>query len=118
VTMPVTGTWYNGPAVTLPAGTWLVSASVTFIRTATTSTTWTARIFDGSTVHASGSSYTASVTNVATQIGMTAVVTLSSSTTVTVQGTTSAGANACLMRATTLTGSAPDATQVTAVRIA
>lgn len=118
VQMPTSGTWYNGPSVTLGAGTWLITGHVTFWRTATTATTWFGRISDGTNHHASGQMYTASLAGIGGVMTLTAVVTLTGSTTIRIQGTTSAGATACLMKAaTTANGSGNNATQITAIQL-
>jgi hypothetical protein len=118
VQLPISGTFYDGPGVSLTAGTWLVVADVTFVRTATTATNWIARISDGTTHYASGQTYTASLANIATSMALTAIVTLTSTTTIKLQATTSAGATACLMKAATPnSGSGNNATSIVAVRI-
>jgi hypothetical protein len=119
VSMPTTNTWYDGPAVSLTAGTWFVSGRVQFRRTATTATTWLARIFDGTAAVLSGQQYTASVSGNSCEINMSGVVVLSGATTLTVQGTTSAGNTACRMEPDTPQLSQGNhATNIVAVRIA
>lgn len=119
VQMPTSNTWYDGPSLSLAAGTYLVTASIQFWRTATTATTWFGRITDGTNHHASGQMYTASVAGTGGVMALSAILTISSTTTIKLQGTTSAGATACLMKAaTTANGSGNNATQITAVKIA
>lgn len=119
VQLPVSGTWYDGPGVSLAAGTWLVTAHVTLWRTATTATTWFSRITDGTNHHASSQAYTASVAGTGVNIAMTATLTLTGTTTIKIQSTTSAGATACRMKAaTTANGSGNNATQITAIKLA
>jgi hypothetical protein len=119
VQLPVSGTWYDGPSLSLAAGTYLITGSITFWRTATTATTWFGRISDGTNHHASGQMYTASLAGTGGVMAMSAIVTLTGTTTIRLQGTTSAGATACLMKAaTTANGSGNNATQICAVRIA
>ncbi|MDP1554485.1 MAG: hypothetical protein Q8L84_03410, partial [Hyphomonas sp.] len=101
VAMATTGTWYDGPQVTLAAGVWMVTAHVTFIRNATTATQWIARLFDGSAGVASGQVYGPSVSGHAVVIPLTAIVNLSAETTIKLQGTTNAGNSNCLMKAAT-----------------
>jgi|GEM_PF-3141476 len=118
VQMPTSGTWYDGPSVSLGAGTWLVIGYVTFARTATTATSYHARITDGTTHYASSAQYMASVTNHQCNVTMATVITLASTTTIKIQGTTNAGSTACLMKAAILNyGSGNNATQITAIRI-
>jgi hypothetical protein len=119
VSMPTTNTWYDGPAVSLTAGTWFVSGRVQFRRTATTATTWLARIFDGTAAVLSGQQYTASVSGNSCEINMSGVVVLAGAATLTVQGTTSAGNTACRMEPDTPQLSQGNhATNIVAVRIA
>lgn len=119
VALPTSNTWVDGPSLSLAAGTWLLTAHTTFWRTATTATTWFSRITDGTNHHASGQLYTASVAGIGGVVALTAVVTLASTTTIKIQGTTNAGAAACLMKAaTTANGSGTNATQLVAVKVA
>ncbi|MDP3458513.1 MAG: hypothetical protein Q8S09_04480 [Hyphomonas sp.] len=119
VSMPTTGTWYDGPQVTLAAGVWMVTAHVTFIRNATTVTQWIARLFNGATAVASGQMYGPSVSGHSVQLALTALIELSAETTITLQGTTNAGDSNCLMKAATaISGSGNHATRINAVRIA
>jgi len=118
VTLSVSGTWYDGPGVSLAAGTWLVQADVNFNRTATTFTQWLARISTGTVHYASGQVYHASVNGHTIRISLGAIITLTGTTTIKVQATTNAGAAACLMlAATTLYGSGNNATQIRAIRL-
>lgn len=119
VQLPVSGTWYDGPGVSLSAGTWLVTGHISFWRTATTATIWFGRITDGTNHHASSQAYTPSVAGTGANVAMTAVLTLTGTTTIKLQGTTSAGATTCLMKAAlTANGSGNNATQITAIRLA
>lgn len=116
--MPVSSTWYDGPSISLDAGTWLVTGHISFWRTATTATIWFGRITDGTNHHASSQAYTPSVAGSGANVALTAVITLAGTTTVKLQGTTSAGATAALMKAaTTANGSGTNATQITAIRL-
>jgi len=119
VQMPTSNTWYDGPSVSLAAGTWLVSTHTTFARTATTALTYYNRITDGTNHHASSSVYMASVANHSANVGLTAVFTLASTTTIKIQSTTNAGATSALMKAALLAnGSGNNATQITAIKLA
>jgi hypothetical protein len=119
VQLPTSGTWYDGPSVSLTAGTWLVQGNITFWRTATTATTWFGRITDGTNHHASGQMYTASVAGIGGVVSLTSILVLTGTTTIKLQGTTSAGATACLMKAaTTANSSGNNATQITAIKLA
>ena len=119
VQMPTTGTWYDGPSITLAAGTWLVNSNVQFVRTATTATQWISRISNGTTHYASGQQYSASVSGNTVQINLSCIITLTGTTTVKIQSTTSAGATACLMKAaTTSSSSGNNATMINAIQLA
>ena len=116
--MPVSNTWYDGPSISLDAGTWLVTGHISFWRTATTATIWFGRITDGINHHASSQAYTPSVAGTGANVALTAVITLAGTTTIKLQGTTSAGATAASMKAaTTANGSGNNATQITAIRL-
>ena len=119
VQLPVSSTWYDGPSVSLAAGTWLITGHITFWRTATTATIWFGRITTGTVHYASSQAYTTSVAGTGANVALTAIITLAGTTTIKLQGTTSAGATACLMKAaTTANGSGNNATQITAIRLA
>lgn len=117
VNLTTTGTWYDGPSVTLSEGTWLITAHASFSRTTTTATTWEARIYDGTNPLASGNSTTTALANSATGISMQTVTVVTGTPTVKLQATTNAGAVACLMRDTTFVNGMAGATIISAVRI-
>jgi hypothetical protein len=118
VGMVTSNTWYDGPSLSLAAGTWLVTAHISFWRTATTATIWFGRITDGTNHHASGQLYTDSVAGTGGVVALTGIITLTGTTTIKIQGTTNAGAAACLMKAAlTANGSGNNATQLTAVKL-
>lgn len=118
VNLTVTGTWYDGPSVSLTAGTWLVVAHASFSRTTAVATTWEARIYDGSTAYASSNRFTPATANTASGLSLQAIVTLTGSATMTLQATTNAGATACLMRDTTFVNGISNATRISAVKLA
>ncbi len=119
VQLTTSNTWYDGPSVSLAAGTWLVTGHITFWRTATTATTWFGRITDGTNHHASSQMYTASLAGIGGNVSLNAVIVLTGTTTIKLQGTTNAGATACLMKAaTTANGSGNNATIITAIKLA
>jgi len=114
--MPSATTWYSGPAVTLAAGTWLITAHATIRRGATTAWTGAARLWDGSAALASGSQSAVSINPSFVSIPLVALVVLGSSTTVTVQGWASVVSTTTLHHVDR-DGSA-GATRITAVQIA
>jgi hypothetical protein len=117
VTLSATNTFYIGPSVALSPGLWLASFHVTFSRTTTTAVNYFAKLTDLTTVYASGQQYQASVANHFAQMSMTAIIRLTSGTTIYGQGATSAGSSGSTMRAALSTGTNPSATQITAVKI-
>lgn len=115
-------TWVDGPSLSLSAGTWLVFAQITLIKTATTLVTWQARITDNSasTHYASGQLTSPSNNPQGGVITLATVITLTSATTIKVQATTSAGAasSAAIRAATSANSSGNNATQLTALKVA
>lgn len=119
VSLTTSGTWYDGPSVSLAAGTWLVNATVTLNRTDATAVTYFSRITDGTTHYASTQAYQAAVADHSDSVSLSAVITLVGTTTIKAQSTTDAGAATALMKAaTTANGSGNNATQIVAVKIA
>jgi hypothetical protein len=119
VQMPSSNTWYNGPSVSLDAGTWLVTAHLTQVRAATTAETIYGRISDGTNHYASQQGYHASVSGTGVPMTMTAVITLGSTTTIRAQMATSAGnANSLIKAAMTANSAGNNASQITAIRVA
>lgn len=119
VQLTTSNTWYDGPSVSLAAGTWLVSSHTTLVRTATTAITYFNRISTGTVHYASTQAYQASVANHSDSVSLSAVITLVETTTIKIQTTTNAGASTALMKAaTTANGSGNNATQIVAVKIA
>jgi hypothetical protein len=114
-----TNQWYDGPSVTLPAGTWLVRASATFIRNTTGVAHWTGRISDKTNHFASGQQYTASVSGIAFTMSVEEIITLASTTDIFFQASTNAGNAAALMKAAAaVNGVGNNATRITAIRLA
>ena len=119
VPMPTSNTWVNGPSATLSAGTWLVQAHVTFVRAGTGATTWFARISNGSLHYASTQTYSESLAGISRSVTLTAIVTLATTTTVILQGTTNNGVAGAVMKAAlTSNGSGNNATQITVIKVA
>jgi hypothetical protein len=117
VSMAIANTWYNGPSVSLAAGTWLVMASATVGRTTTTAGHYNLRISTGLTHYASVQQYHASVANNWAALSCNAIITLASTTTIRLQ---SAGSltNDVLKATTPNNGSGANATGIVAVKIA
>jgi hypothetical protein len=117
VAMSSANTWYDGPSVLLAAGTWLIMASATIGRTATTAGNYNIRISTGTTHYASVQQYHASVANNYAALSCNAIVTLASNTTIKLQaaGTIT---NDVLRAATPNNASGANATGLIAVKIA
>lgn len=117
VAMANANAWYNGPSVSLAAGTWLVMASATVGRTATTAGNYNIRISDGLTNYASVQQYHASVANNWAALSCNAIITLASTTTILLQANGSIAAD--VLKATTPNNSSgANATGIVAVKIA
>ena len=112
-------TWYNGPSVSLAAGTWLIIAKLSQVRNATTAEVIYARLTNGTTHYASAQNYHPSASGAGTHSSMSAVVTLASTTTVTAQIATSAGStSSLLLAAMTANGAGNNASSIVAIRLA
>jgi len=117
VSMASANTWYNGPSVSLDAGTWLVMASATMGRTTTTAGHYNLRISTGLTHYASVQQYHASVANNWAALSCNAIITLASTTTIYAQAAGSL-TNDVLKATTPNNGSGANATGIVAVKIA
>ena len=120
VALTTTSTWYDGPEVSLEAGTWLVMGRITHVRSATTAETIYARLGDGTNHYASTQCYRASVSGTTgVVLPMFAVITLAATTTIKLQATSSAGASASTMKAALVpNGAGNNATNIIAIRLA
>lgn len=122
VTMTTAGTFYNGPTVTLAAGTWLVLAQATFASPNNSAQRITCRISNSSTTYyAEGQQSMAAGgagTRVTGTVNLNAIVVLAGSTTLRIEATSTV--NSSLMKAETTDNSsvADSATILVAVRIA
>lgn len=118
VAMTANNTWYNGPSVSLTAGTWLVNCHLTHWRSTTTAETVFARISDGTNHYASTQYYHTSVAGTGGNLAMTAIITLASTTTIRGQAASSAGASTSLIKAAmTANGAGNNASIITAIKI-
>ena len=117
VTMTNANTWYDGPSLSLAAGTWLLFASANVGRTATTAGNYDLRISTGSTHYASVQQYHASAANNWAALSCNGVAVLAATTTIKIQvaGTLT---NDVLKAATPNNASGSNATGLIALRIA
>jgi hypothetical protein len=83
VTMTTNGTYYDGPTLTLAAGTWLLTGSVYVFASSTAIRTWSAKLWDGTDSPVAEGVWVVVGTGApgAATIPMSAIVTLGSSTT-------------------------------------
>jgi hypothetical protein len=108
----------DGPSLSLGAGIWLVTATATFQRNATTAVHWIARLTTGAVHYASSQHYQASVSGHTVSISVSAIVTLAAQTIIKLQGAISAGSTTSLMKAATPNaGSGNNATRINAIRV-
>ena len=117
VTMTNANQWYDGPSLSLAAGTWLVFASANVGRTSTTAGNYDLRISTGSTHYASVQQYHASVANNWAALSCNGVAVLGATTTIKIQvaGTI---AGDVLKAATPNNSSGNNATGIIALRVA
>lgn len=111
VTLTNASTYYDGPSLSLAAGTWLVTGAVT-IGGAAAGTAYTAKLWDGTTVAASGSQTAYGTNNQA--ISVSAIVTLGGATILKISATASATGASMIADA----GAGNTASHLRAVRIA
>ena len=118
VTLAVAGTYYDGPGVTLAAGTWLINAQVTVKHTKNDNVVFVARLSTGSTHYSSTEVHLHNKNPNLGNINMSTIVTLSTSTSIKIQATCNHSTSDCYMvAATTNYGSGNNATQISAIRI-
>ncbi len=115
VNLSSTTTYFDGPSLSLAAGTWLITAAVT-CSSSGGATSFVAKLWDGTTVYASGEADSRAGTRGAT-VHIHAIVVLASTTTVKVSATSDDTAS--IMRTnTSIQGSGNNATYINAVKLA
>lgn len=118
VSLTTSNQWYDGPGISLATGTWLVGATITQVRSATTAETIYGRLSTGTVHYASTQMYHASLNGSGVTMSLNALITLAATTTVKCQCATSAGnANSRMKAATTANGSGNNATLITALKV-
>lgn len=119
VPLTTTSTWYDITSLSLTAGTWLITAQMTHVKSATTAETVYGRITDGTNHYASTQMYHASVSGIGVVLFMTCLVTISATTTIKTQASSSVGASTSnILAAITPNGSGNNATQMCAIKVA
>ncbi len=108
------GSYVDGPSVSLAAGTWLITAGVTIIETANLAGDGTAKLWDGTTIFASGEATMNNLWDV--QISLSAIV---SPTTTTTYKLSAAGQNGTITikAATRSNGTPAKASWIRAVKV-
>lgn len=118
VTLSTSGTWYDGPALALTAGKWLVMAHATCGRTATTLLRYAMRLTDGTTHYASSEAAQPSQNPNYVNMSVASIVTLTGAATVKIQCTTTNGGASNFMKAAiAASASGNNATKIVAVKI-
>ena len=118
VSLTTSNQWYDGPGVSLAAGTWLIAATITQVRAATTAETIFGRLTTGTVHYASTQMYHASVNGTGVTLSLNALITLAATTTIKCQCATSAGnTNSRMKAALTANGSGNNATMITAFKV-
>lgn len=119
VPLTTTSTWYDITSLSLTAGTWLITAQMTHVKSSTTAGTVFGRITDGTNHYASTQMFHTSTTGTGVLLFMTCLVTISNTTTIKTQAATSVGASTSnILAATTANGSGNNATQICAIKVA
>lgn len=120
VTMTATNTWYTGASVSLAAGTWLINSHITLNRAATTAQQYQTRIQDitGNTAYASSQQFSPSGANQPINMSLTAILTISVTSTIAVQAASSTSTGNIIKAATLANGQGNNATQITAIQLA
>jgi hypothetical protein len=104
VTMTTAGTYYDGPTLTLAAGTWLLIGAVELVASTTATRQFTAKLWDGTTIVSTSAPKTQGTAQVAEEpIPLFGLVTPASSTTYKISATSTV--NADTIRASSFKGS-------------
>ncbi len=119
VQLTTSNTFFDGPSVTLAAGTWLLSAQAQYQKTTTTASQVTVRLHDGVNTIADQNKYHASLNGITLGFHLSDIVVLAAPATITLQMATTVGNAASLMKAQAPNnGSGANATIINAVRLA
>lgn len=114
VAMNVVNTFFDGPSVSLTAGTWLIVARLGV--SIATQSAITGKLWDGTTVYASGQTIPRTGGD-QVDMPLSSIQTLGSTTTVKISAASSADTGAAIKAATINNASGNNATQIHAVRI-
>lgn len=118
VTMATAGTWYDGPSISLTAGTWMIDSCVTVQKGAVSGVgDFSARLSDGTTHYASSESTWNTRAGSMISVSLSTRITLASTTTIKVQAVSAFAASA-IKAATIYQPSGNNASNINAVRVA
>lgn len=119
VQLVTSNTFYDGPSVTLAAGTWLLNAQVQFQKTTTTASQVTVRLHDGVKTLADQQHDHTSLNGATRGFGLAHIAELAAPATIKLQMATNVGSANALMKAQVPNnGGGNTATQINAVRLA
>lgn len=113
VTMATGGTYYDGPSVSLTAGTWFLVGTVT-LHDPDQACNHTAKLWDGTTVESSTQGVQVAGSSVS--LTLAGVVTVTSATTWKISATSS-GTNSAIKAAATISGAGNNASHLRAVKV-
>lgn len=116
VTMTNANQFYDGPTVSLAAGTWLVLGTLTAGRAATGATAYTARLSDGTNHFASAQFSQASLNPHVVCLTVAAIIVLAGTTTIRLQGAANVAAS-ILYAAGTVNGAGNNASHLRAIKV-
>lgn len=116
VTMTNATSWYTALTLSLTSGTWLIIGSTSTSKSTSQISHYDMRIHDGSAALASSQTMHSSHADSAVGMSCSAIVTLASTTSITLD--VAASTTGCVVNAATSTMSSPKATVLNAVRIA
>jgi hypothetical protein len=114
VTLTLANTFYTGPSMSLGAGTWFITGTVTLYSTSGVMGSAAARLMNGATVITSSESYLRSGNNL-TSITLSGFVTLAGSTTIFIEAAFNQTGG--FIRANTVIGATTNASFMNAVRV-
>ena len=118
VTLTTTGTYYDGPSITLGVGTWLVNAQV-LCSHAAVATFFYSNVTDGSVYYACAANGIAANSYACANMAMSFIITITgSSKTLKIQATSNSGSGTTLMKSSLLNYIAGSrGTQINAIRL-
>lgn len=117
VAMPVSGTWYDGPAIPLTKGVWLVTATLQHQRTDASGGVFAGRLLRDAAVICGAQGYHPAVANAGACLSVTSIIRVTGNVIVKAQMRTGAGAATAFLAATAPYAGAQPASLITATRM-